>query len=325
MISAEDRAMIDEARNAPVDYRDIQDRGDEAYKAAWRDFLVAAPYAVRAELRRLGIAAPMVDPKVDPRRKPNAEETERLEKRMASLERHDITPATLLEEKEEAKGRTRARKSADRRVEVRVRHFHLFAMFIGTGADELDAFGFEDARAAMREEARLRSSFAHRPARDYLPLSELLNGDADADEEWFARREGVTVRALRIAFFERQCEEIALQSSTLDQFAKNLAAHLRRKKPMEIAALGGTQTEVSRKFSEKRATVSAREIRVVEEPAQAAGVRGFHFLGGTKTEAHRRACATAQKGNNHRATATRRRRMAIEAAAIEDEEIREIA
>lgn len=80
---------------------------------------------------------------------------------------------------------------------------------------------------------------------------------------------------------------------------RKVLACVRRVSPGMLAKFGLSQADVSRKLGEKRATVSAREKRVVEATLKAAGARGVLGNGarGASTSA---ACARAARGNTNR-------------------------
>jgi hypothetical protein len=80
---------------------------------------------------------------------------------------------------------------------------------------------------------------------------------------------------------------------------RKVLACVRRVSPGMLAKFGLSQADVSRKLGEKRATVSAREKRVVEATLRAAGARGVLGNGarGASTSA---ACARAARGNTNR-------------------------
>jgi|GEM_PF-6407033 len=220
-----------------------------------------------------------------------------------------------------------AERDQARRMAVRVRQFILFAEFVSTGVDELDVlkmrslillrscvpqlllsrYGLTQLQA-LREERRLWDGlgfwFRQRP---YVPLAEALKANIDEDEELCAAVLDTSAHEMRIIRFGEFCTEIARTAGDIDAFAKTTASMLRRVKTEFVSGLGESQAAMSRKFNEQRATVCAREMRAVEAPVKASGQKGFHLLGGTKSEGHREACAKAQKGNTNRSDGQRRR------------------
>lgn len=80
---------------------------------------------------------------------------------------------------------------------------------------------------------------------------------------------------------------------------RKVLACVRRVSPGMLAKFGLSQADVSRKLGEKRATVSAREKRVVETTLRAAGARGV-LSNGARGAATSAACARAARGNTNR-------------------------
>jgi hypothetical protein len=302
-------------------YKDIQSSLDRAYEAQWHEWYASLSYGERASLRALGLHKAQVEKKQFGGGQEARDEAD-LQERLPELARHDLTPHEEMARREDA-----ALVDAEQvRQEIWNRHFHLFAMFMGTGVEQFDLlrlrsvimlkhaapevlgrFGLVNG-GALKMIKRLRAGLGVVVMHEYVPLCDILNEAGEEDELAGAHELHLDVRAFRLLRFGGFCEEIGKRSRTLDQWAKNAIAWIRRTKPKEIAGLGASQTAVSRKFGEKRATVSAREIRVVEEPLKQAGVRGYHLLGGTKSDSHRQACVKAQQGNTSRAEGERRKR-----------------
>jgi hypothetical protein len=88
---------------------------------------------------------------------------------------------------------------------------------------------------------------------------------------------------------------------------KNFLAMVRRIKPSALEGI--TQTDLALILDEKKATTSAREIVRVELVAKRMGVKGFHFLGGTKPEETRQRSARAARGNTNRRDGSRKKRL----------------
>jgi Xaa-Pro aminopeptidase len=161
---------------------------------------------------------------------------------------------------------------------------------------------YERASEAWVEwQASLRSDLLTRPG--YLSLSAALRLDLESgaelsSEDAFARRQAL--EAL-IAYVTQA------GVANLGGAFKNFLAMVRRIKPEALEGI--TQADLALILGEKRATTSAREIARVEVLAQRMGVKGFHFLGGTKPESTRARSAEAARGNSNRKTGTRRKRL----------------
>lgn len=221
-----------------------------------------------------------------------------------------------------------------RRMDVRVRQFVLFAEFVSVGVSEIAQMKLRSlimlrmcapellksryqltAKASIKEEKKLLASLPFGfEQREWVPLAFTLasplagrHSAIDDDEEWCAEELSLDVRALRMLRFGEFCAEIATDAPTIPAFAKTLASLLRRVKTEFISRLGESQADLGRKFGETRATVQAREVRAIEAPLREQGQAGFKLLGGTKSESHRRACKRAQKGNSNRRTGERRK------------------
>ena len=315
-----------ETGQPPVEnYVTIQARMDRRYESEWWKWVSSLSPGERAGL----VAMKMIKPVVErPRKHGSAtmRDEQDAQTRFEETASHSITPDAEICAAEIADELDADEWAEIVRQRLRNRHFHFFAMFIGTGVEQfnllklrsmimlrhaaprlLDRFGLIKGAVSI-EMRRLRSSVGWYDGYDYIPLGDVLSSAAEEDETEAAAALHLDVRAWRLLRFGEFCEEIAEDSRTLDAFAKNAAAWLRRSKPKEIAGLGNGQIDHSRKFGEKWATTSAREKRVVEAPMIEAGMKGYHGLGGTKTDAHRKACSEAQKGNTNRRDGEARRR-----------------
>lgn len=241
------------------------------------------------------------------------------------------TPLDALMEKDPAESADQGEVMARLKMTVMVRHFLLLAEFLTAGvaqADELELrcvialraaaprvlwsrYGVSIS-AARRMEDKLRAVVARRPrwnrAAAGVSLRWLLSGLFDEDELELAALRATPVEMLRQEGIEAICGKLAERARVLSDFPKVAAAVLRRVTPDFLTELGESQAAISRKYDEQRATVSAREMRVVEEPMIAAGANGYHLLGGTKSDAHREACARAQRGNTNRTDGEARKR-----------------
>jgi len=308
-------------------YRDRQARMDRDYEEAWRRWFYSLTYGERAMLKASGLDRPRVE-----KAGWGAEEARDLEDAKLRFEEtasHERTPVAEIETIEHELELGAGERMERGRQELRNRHFHLFAMFMGTGVEQyellrlravimlrhaaprlLPRYGLVNG-SVQRELQRLRARLMAIGDHDYLPLADVLSAGAEEDEIAAAAELGVDVRAFRLLRFGEFCEEIAelTRQPSLDQWAKNVACWIRRTKPAELKGLGESQTDYSRKFGERRATVQAREKRVVEAPIKASGEPGYRLIGGLKSETHRRRCAAAQRSNTNRRNAERRRRL----------------
>lgn len=304
-----------------MSYQERQHTLDRLYETEWRAWYASLSYGERATLRAQGMSQPWVERKKFGTAQEGRDEAD-LQERLPELARHDVTPDVEIEAREAAQEVDGEKV----RQELRNRHFHFFAMFMGTGCEQyerlrlravimlkhaaprvLPRYGLVNG-GVIAEIKRLRSGLSVVVRHEYLPLSDVLGSAAEEDEIEGAAELHLDVRAFRLLRFGEFCEEIAKVSRSLDQWAKAATAWIRRTKPKEIAGMGASQTAVARKFGEQRATVSAREIRVVEQPLKDAGMHGYHLLGGTKSDSHRAACAKAQKGNTNRRDGEERKR-----------------
>lgn len=243
------------------------------------------------------------------------------------------TPRDALLAKEPAEHEEDADEALSRlRVVTMVRSFICFAEFMSAGvtqAHEVEVRSLIVLRAAAPRvlwdfyklkpvDVRKREAELRRMAKRQrwhpqhhgkaVSLNVLLRGQLENEEHALAERLDCAAVELRRLHLEAFCRMIADEARTLKVFPKIALAFLRRAKPDFLHDLGDSQAAIGRKYNEQRATVSAREIRVVEDPLTAAGVKGVHLLGGTKSDSHRAACAEAQMGNTNRADGEARKR-----------------
>lgn len=150
-------------------------------------------------------------------------------------------------------------------------------------------------------QAALKADLLTRPG--YLSLSAALRLDLETGQELSSEDEHARRQALEVLI------EYVCQSGVADMGGafKNFLAMVRRIKPSALEGI--TQTDLALILDEKKATTSAREKVRVEKVAKAMGVKGFHFLGGTKPEATRQRSAAAAKGNTNRRDGARRKRL----------------
>jgi hypothetical protein len=110
----------------------------------------------------------------------------------------------------------------------------------------------------------------------------------------------VTIEAVRLHHFRAFIDYLVSGCRTPDEVMRKVLAITRRARPESMEKLGLTQSDVARRLGEKRATVQAREKRVVEKPLKEQGARGYKLLGGVKGEEQRENCRLAQLGNQNR-------------------------
>lgn len=149
--------------------------------------------------------------------------------------------------------------------------------------------------------------------REHVGMADLFPADLSAaeeelDEVMIARVEDYhrayrSIEGVRAQHYRDFIDFAARGARQWKDVTANLLALARRVRPESLATLGMGQSEVARKLGETRATTSAREKRTVERPLKANGTKGYHMLGGTKSEAHRAKCRQSQEGNKNRATA----------------------
>jgi hypothetical protein len=322
-------------------YRYRQSQKDREYVAAYAKMWKELPVYQRVAMREAGLEVPHFDDLKDHLSAlPAAGEQERARQRKAlrmkrlKLARKNggagvvslsedaadsaVSHETAVDVLEPLDGEETA---ATAKTDVAAWQFLLMGRFICEGAEDFDTTKIRAlimlrtmapdvlwsrfairANEALKLEEKLRNGqpwyFRNTP---YMPLSELVAGNANAAEAEAAAELGLgfmEFRALRIGEF---CDLIGdMAGGGLDAFVKTLASMLRRVKAGYVSGLGDSQTALGGKFGEGRATQQAREKRTIEEPLRAAGMLGFHLGGGTKTGGHRDRCAKAQRGNRNR-------------------------
>ncbi|MDP1587734.1 MAG: hypothetical protein Q8M07_08335 [Prosthecobacter sp.] len=129
------------------------------------------------------------------------------------------------------------------------------------------------------------------PRRAEMSLMEVMGEDDDAHEE----------RALQLECLRRIIRFTCHGCNSADAVTRKWLALVRRVDPSSLSGIGLSQTAVARALGERRATTSKREMREFEAPVIASGARGWRNAGGARSEANRRNCAKAQKGNRNRA------------------------
>jgi hypothetical protein len=158
------------------------------------------------------------------------------------------------------------------------------------------------SEAWLEWQGSLKSELLTRPG--YLSLSSALRLDLESGEELSSVDEHARRQALEVLISYVTQSGLA----NLGGAFKNFLAMVRRVKPEALEGI--TQADLAMLLGEERATTSAREIVRVEEVARKMGVKGFHFLGGTKPESARRRSAASARGNTSRKDGTRRKRLA---------------
>ena len=163
-------------------------------------------------------------------------------------------------------------------------------------------------------------SFTERPAaveededetlNERVSMTELMHAghdlddvtDPDAVED--LRRRNAELQKTRLDYFRLFLKYFTEGCKHERDVTRKVLACVRRVSPGMLARFGLSQAAVSRKLGEQRATVSAREKRVVEAPLKAAGARGV--LGnGARGAATSAACAKAARGNKNRSGSKR--------------------
>lgn len=141
-----------------------------------------------------------------------------------------------------------------------------------------------------------------------LVMADLLEAPADELEADEAAGQGVTVRELRLRYFRQFLDYQVAGCRSVEDVMRKTLAFARRFRPDALREFGLSMSDVGRRLGESRAKVHAREKRLVEEPLKRSGARGFHGLGGQRSEQHRERCRAAQKGNTNRLKGERRKR-----------------
>jgi hypothetical protein len=148
-----------------------------------------------------------------------------------------------------------------------------------------------------------------------MPLADLMGEESTEEEEAFADAMNMPVEDVRVMYFRKSLEFFCRGRTQVGQVTTAVLSFVRRFRPDLLTAMlgkGSSQVMMSRKLDEQRATTSAREKRVVEQPLKDAGIRGYKGTGSTKSEEHRDKCRQAQRGNTNRRDGERRKREARE-------------
>lgn len=321
-------------------YRDRQSAHNREYLNAWVDFMKTASPEQRAAMREAGLMEASFDSMKDHlaalpslSESDRAKERRRLQKkRMDEKRKHGgagivaltddaaSTAVDTLTPLDYLLAKTETAEEGGEDIELATWHFLLLGRFVCAGVEDVDtlkirvlivlrtmapdvladSFGIR-AHQALRMEQKLRGAQAHYfRTVPYMPFSEFVTGERHEGEDMAAGEMGLSRMAFRALKIGQLCEKIAGKCRDLDIFVKTLASMYRRAKGDYIQGLGESQTDFGRKFDEVRATVQIREKTKIEEPLKEAGMKGFHLMGGTKTEEHRARCQKAQRGNDNR-------------------------
>ena len=145
----------------------------------------------------------------------------------------------------------------------------------------------------------LKEDLLQRPG--YISLADVLRMDLETGGELSSEEEHARVQALKVLI------DYVMQSglANLGGAFKNFLALVRRIRPEAMEGI--SQTDLAAILGERKATTQIREKKRVEQVAKRMGVKGFHFLGGTKSEETRQKSAAAARGNTNRRDGTRRR------------------
>jgi hypothetical protein len=147
---------------------------------------------------------------------------------------------------------------------------------------------------------------------EQVPLADLMAAPPDDIELHAAEEEGVEVSDLRLRYFRQFLDFQFRGCRTAEDAMKKTLGFARRFRPESLRAFGMSKAEVARKLGESRQKVHARERNQVEKLLKNAAARGFHGLGGQRSEEHRERCRVAQKGNKSRRTGEERKRALAE-------------
>lgn len=181
-----------------------------------------------------------------------------------------------------------------------------FVLFEEIGR-RLQLIEWDPGRVAAEEE---EEDAASQEEAGQVSLWELMAGMPSLEEEIQAQEQSLGVDELRLYYFRLLLDYFCTGCRNPEDVTRKILAIARRVRPKILEQFGMSQVDVSIRLGERRATVSAREKRLVEAPLKQAGAKGYHLLGGVKTEHHREACRRAQKGNTNRADGEARKRRA---------------
>lgn len=145
---------------------------------------------------------------------------------------------------------------------------------------------------------------------EQLTMSDLFETPAMEAELSEAARQEIDVRELRLFYFRLFIDYQVKGCKTVDDVLRKLLAFARRFRPESLREFGLSLTDVGRRVGKSKANIHAGEKRLVERLLKASGARGFHALGGQKSESHRARCRAAQRGNTNRRDGEVRKRSA---------------
>jgi len=166
-------------------------------------------------------------------------------------------------------------------------------------ARHVGAISFTERPVAVEDEE-------DEPVDERVSMSDLMHGGDDLDDLTEIedvdelRRRNAELQKTRLDYFRLFLKYFTEGCKHERDVTRKVLACVRRVSPGMLAQFGLSQADVSRKLGEQRATVSAREKRLVEAKLKEAGARGL-LSNGARGEATSRACAKAAKGNRNRA------------------------
>ena len=140
-----------------------------------------------------------------------------------------------------------------------------------------------------------------------MPMSELVAGAQVEGEAELAQEMGLDVRDVRLHYFRLFLDYHMSGCRGVEDVIRKFLAYARRFRPLLLENLGQSQAAVGRAMGKGRANIHAGEKRLVELLLKNNGTKGFHALGGQKSEEHRRKCREAQKGNTNRRDGEKRK------------------
>lgn len=176
------------------------------------------------------------------------------------------------------------------------------------GAKLAERLGSMQFQATVRHEEDEDEEDAESPAEraaEHVGMAEVVNGFDEMGSgrrifrEW-SEAQKTEKRAERLSALQDLLDYFFRDTSSVDGVLVKLLAITRRLRPQALARFGLSQADVGRRIGGVgRATVSAREKRLVEKPLKQAGAKGV--LGnGARGAATSAACARAAKGNRNR-------------------------
>lgn len=172
----------------------------------------------------------------------------------------------------------------------------------------VQALGHRLAAVGPEFDARSPAPVEEEEEERTIPLADVMAAPPTQEEEAIAAEMQLPVADLRVRYFRETLAFMVQGCTQVSDVTRKVLAFVRRVRPEYLKKFGISQADVGRKLGQQRATVSAREKRLVEKPLKANGTRGYKMAGGQKTETHARNCARAQKGNTNRRDGEARKR-----------------